>query len=374
MYHQTGLHQRGVVLTAQMRPEDPPFCSEFWLGWFDAWGGEHKRRSAEDVAKELDDMLSIGGNVNFYMFHGGTNFGFNSGANGSFEKDYSPTTTSYDYDAPLNECGDPTDKYYAIQNIIRKYHPKAEFGRPHLSSKIAYGTFPFSGSAPLLKNLNFLAVPKTTKIPHPMEYFGQKTGFIHYRTYVKGPCDGFFLYGIRDRAQVFLDGKYIATCYRNDEKCEIKTDFDASGATLDILVENMGHINYGPMINRDFKGITQAVTTRFNRTELHWQTWNLPLDNLDNLSFSDYEEEKNIPAFYLCEFEVSHCADSFLQFPGKKGCVWLNGINLGRYWDIGPTSTLYIPAPFLKKGKNQLIVLELHTLKSSGVTFTDSMR
>ena len=354
------------------RPEGPDFCMEFWNGWFDHWGEEHHVRGYDDVADTLDQMLGMGANVNFYMFHGGTNFNFWNGAN-YVDNKLQPTITSYDYDAALSECGDPTEKYFAYQKIIKKYNKSADYGTPESSRKIAYNGVILTESVNLLDNLDLLGEKHDSVTPESMEYWGQDFGFIHYRTKLSGPMNDqkLGLEKVHDRALIFLDGKYLATYYRNDEVQEFEIDIPADGAQLDILVENMGRINYGTEVGKDFKGILGGARICL-QYQHYWETWTLPLNNIDKLCYGDFCQKVNQPAFHRGVLEIDEAADTFLKFPGKKGSVWINGFNIGRYWDVGPQNTLYIPSALLKKGANEIVVFELHELSNNSIQFTDT--
>ncbi len=247
----------------KFRPDDPSFCMEFWVGWFDHWNcGKHHTRSAADAADEIEDMLSDNGSVNVYMFHGGTNFGFMNGANGYPGQAYTPDTTSYDYDGLISEAGDPTEKYFLVQDVVRKFRPDARFGKPEASEKKAYGKVRFSESAELFDCLEIIAEKIHAAKTEPMEKLGQSYGFIHYRTHLQGPVSTVLgLWDVKDRALVYLDRQLVFTYYRNDaSNWTPELHIPSCGAQLDILVENMGHINYGPLIGRDFKGICDGVT------------------------------------------------------------------------------------------------------------------
>ena len=364
-------------LGKKYRPDDPGFCMEFWDGWFDHWGcSAHHDRKAEEVADEVDDMLRAGGNVNLYMFHGGTNFAFNSGANGFPGGEYTPDTTSYDYDAPLSETGDIGEKYLQVQAVVKKYRPDAPFGIPEAPRKKAYGKIDFTECAELFDILPAIADRKQNISPICMEKLGQAYGFTHYRTHVPGPIrTPLYLWDVKDRAIVYLDGKQIFTYYRNDKvNCIPEIDVPAEGACLDILVENMGRINYGPLIGKDFKGICDGVSLG-NQYLFNWDMYTLPMDQkqLAKIEFKPFTRMiQNKPAFYRTALEIQDPADTFIKFPGIKGVVWVNDHNLGRYWNIGPGSTLYVPAPFLKKGRNEIIVFETEKLLTPYVNFVDS--
>ena len=356
----------------RFRPEGPDFCMEFWNGWFDHWGEEHHTRPAADAAAELDAMLKAGASVNFFVFCGGTNFGFTAGANGNGDRpgDYAPTVTSYDYDGPLSEAGDPTEKFFAFQEVIRKYCPERAFGTPVAGRKAAYGRVGLLESAPLLGQLDRLAEKHFHRTMPTMEECGQNYGFIHYRTRLSGPLQQEKLYFpvVRDRVTAYVDGRWIGSVWRNDSDRHLTFSTPEGGATLDLLVENTGRINYGPLVGRDCKGLPGGVGI-FWQLQSGFDVWNLELDDLSRLEYEPFRETENLPAFHRAFFEVDEAHDTFLEFPGVKGVVWINGFNLGRYWDIGPGNTLYVPAPVLRKGRNEIVVLELHKLKESAVRF-----
>jgi len=349
----------GFKKLREYQPEGPLMCMEFWNGWFDHWGTEHHTRDAADAAQCLDDMLSAGASVNFYMFHGGTNFGYSNGAN--FDGHYMPTVTSYDYDAPISEAGDLTPKYHAYRDVIAKYREIPDMPMPPDSKKRNFGIITLTEQALLRDNLENLTQPVKRTTPEPMEMLGQSSGFILYRTHVSGPRTGetLTIQELRDRAIVFQDGEIKGTVYRNDDATDaLKLDIPEGGATLEILVENMGHVNYGPrMLER--KGITEGV--RLGNQFLHvWEIFTLPLDDLSNLDYASPVSTEQ-PAFYRAEFEIDEPADTFVALQGwTKGICIVNGFNLGRYWNITPHRNLYLPAPLLKPGINEIVIFELH--------------
>lgn len=345
----------------EYRPDEPLFCMEYWNGWFDHWLKPHHTRDGGDVADVLDRMLAAGASVNFYMFHGGTNFGFYNGAN--YQDKYEPTITSYDYDSPLSECGDVTEKYRAVREVLRKHGADVPDALPEPSRKTRYGRVAMTEAADLFANLESLSAPVRSVCPVPMEKLGQSYGFILYRTQVTGPRSSQELHvqDVHDRAQVFLDGRLIGTIERWDQK-PIIVDIPAQGATLDILVENMGRVNYGPRL-KDPKGITEGVRLD-NQFQFDWTIYPLPLADLSALPFSEIPSSSAAaenPMFYKGELIVDEIADTFMRLEGwTKGVVWVNGFNLGRYWEKGPQKTLYVPGPLLRKGRNEIIVFELH--------------
>lgn len=357
----------------EYQPEGPLMCMEFWNGWFDHWMEEHQSRPAAEVAEVLDELLREGASVNFYMFHGGTNFGFYNGAN--HIKRYEPTVTSYDYDTLLNEAGEPTDKFYAVRKVLEEYVELPELNLPEPIKQIAYGEVRLHESARLFDQLELLSSPIQRTCPDPMEKVGQEYGFIVYSTTISGPRSGMklVLQEVRDRALVFVDGEYIGTVERWNPEA-LPLEVPQGGVRLDILVENMGRVNYGPLM-RDSKGITEGVRLD-NQFLYDWTIYPLPLDSIASISYEPssegQQEQHNQPTFHRGEFVVEERADTFIRLDGWiKGNVFLNGFNLGRYWSEGPTRTLYVPAPLLREGSNELVVLELHGTKSPRVVLTD---
>lgn len=355
----------------EYQPDGPLMCTEFWNGWFDHWTEEHHHRPGDDAAASLDDILAHGGNVSAYMFHGGTNFGFMNGAN-CFDK-YEPTVSSYDDDAPVNECGDLTDKYFRFREVISKYAPIPDIELPAPVKKKKYGKFEFTACRRLFDCLDKLSAPVETVCPLPMEKLGQGYGFILYRAEVRGPREtqNVRIQEPRDRAYIYKNDELLGIQYRNDREPAVSTDIPAEGATLSVLVENMGRVNYGAYL-RDPKGVTEGIGFGWNFI-YHWQTYPLPLDDL---SAVDFIEQKPVfdstPLLLRAEIDIDECCDTFVKLPGfKKGMIFINGRALSRYWEVGPQRSAYLPAPFLKKGKNELIVLELEGFDEASVILDD---
>lgn len=370
------------------QPEGPLMCMEFWNGWFDHWGEEHHVRDAADAAAVFAEMLELGASVNFYMFHGGTNFGFWSGANGHVRDQYEPTVTSYDYNSPLDESGTPTAKYFAVREALSRVAPVPDLATlPPPIPKAAYGTVKAAAAAPLFASLDALSAPIRSPYPKPMEELGQTSGFMLYETWISGPRgeDELVLQECRDRALVFLDDRYLGVIERWNAEGVIRFAVPEGGARLRLLVENMGRINYGPYL-LDRKGITEGV--RHGLAFLFdWTIRPLPLEDLHGLAFAPIDGRDGLsasgggsvgatiafPAFYRAEFVIAdRPADTFLKLDGwVKGVVFVNGFNLGRYWNRGPQRTLYVPAPLLRVGKNEIIVFELHDAGAAEIQLTD---
>ncbi|MGW4755931.1 beta-galactosidase [Streptomyces chartreusis] len=363
---------RNLAELRRHQPEGPLMCAEFWIGWFDHWGGPHHVRDAADAAADLDRLLSAGASVNVYMFHGGTNFGFTNGAN--HKHAYQPTVTSYDYDAALTECGDPGPKYHAFREVIARHLPVPDEPAPAPSRKLPPTAVELDRRAPLLTHAKALAEPVRTEDPATMNALGLDTGYALYRTTFDTAGDGLlhFARGVGDRAQVFVDGAPVGVLERERHDETLPVRVPHPGATLEVLVENMGGVNYGPRIGAP-KGLLGPVT--FDGRPLHgWDCHPLPLDDLSGLPFAPAEATTATePAFHQGTFEVDVPADSFLALPGwTKGQAWINGFHLGRYWNRGPQHTLYVPAPILRPGTNELILLELHATTGTRARLTDT--
>ena len=352
--------EENFVAHDKLFPDMPKMCMEMWNGWFDAWGDDkHHTTSAEDYAKVVDDMLKRG-SLNMYMFIGGTNFGFTSGAN-HYEK-FAPDVTSYDYDAMLTECGDVTAKYYAVRDVIKKYVDEPLPEVPANREKKAYGKVALTEQAGFFDCLGRLSAPIHSDVPKCMEMYGTGYGYIAYQTVLNRNYNDTELEfaEIGDRAQVYINKDLAGIIYVNDD--ELKLKFSAKkGDRLTILCENMGRANFGSKMMRK-KGIAGRCLLD-DRIHFHWDVYSLPMDNLDQLVFSaEKPTEKSV--FYKGRFTVDEAKDTFLKTDNfTKGFVTINGFNIGRYWEIGPQKTLYIPASLLKKGENEIIVFESDGIK-----------
>jgi beta-galactosidase len=357
----------------EYQPEGPLMVTEFWSGWFDHWGEEHHiiedgGTSIQRSLDALDEILVAGASVNFYMFHGGTNFGFMNGAN-CYPTPYQADVTSYDYASPISEAGDLSPRYEGYREILKKYMKVPSAAHLQPVKKSALGSVEVGESVGLFESLEALSQSQTSVTTKPMECFDQDYGFILYRTKVTGPRMGILrVIGLHDRAQLYIDGELNEVLDRESGNEYTAVDI-TQDAQLDILVENMGRINFGPSL-LDRKGITGGVTVN-DQYQFGWETYPLPLDDLSRLKFSP-AQAGNFPTFFRAHFDVENSADTFLTLPGwTKGVAWINGFNLGRYWESGPQKTLYVPAPLLKLGANELILFELHGTLKLSVEFQD---
>ncbi len=362
--------EENFVAHDKLFPEMPKMCMEMWNGWFDAWGDDkHHTTSAEDYAKVVDDMLKRG-SLNMYMFIGGTNFGFTSGAN-HYEK-FLPDVTSYDYDAMLTECGDVTAKYYAVRDVIKKYVDEPLPDVPANREKKAYGKVTLTECAGFFDSLNKLSAPIKSDVPKCMEMYGSGYGYIAYETVLNRNYNDTELEfaEIGDRAQVYINKDLVGIVYVNDD--ELKLKFSAKkGDKLTILCENMGRANFGSKMMRK-KGIAGRCLLD-DRIHFHWNVYPLPMDNLEKLEFSlEIPAEKSV--FYKGKLTIDEAKDTFLKTDNfTKGFVTINGYNIGRYWEIGPQKTLYIPASLLNEGENEIIVFESDSIKGTPeVEFCDT--
>ncbi|MFT5871451.1 MAG: beta-galactosidase [Clostridium sp.] len=312
----------------------PLMCMEFWIGWFDAWGDEkHNARSVEDAAKDLDKILSEG-HVNIYMFHGGTNFGFMNGAN-DYER-LAPDVTSYDYDAVLTEGGDFTPKYEAFKKVISKYVQIPEVVFSTTINKVSYGNLYIKEKVSLFNTLGSMSTPLYAEDTLPMEKLGQNYGYILYRSNVGvgRNVESFRLIGARDRAKVYVNGKNVLTQYDRElgKSAEFVLDKKENNY-LDILVENMGRVNFGEKLNYQNKGIVDGVVID-KHAHAGWNHYTLPLDNIENVNYNEGYEE-GTPGFYKFELQVEILGDTFLRFDGwGKGCIFVNGFNIDDFGNL----------------------------------------
>lgn len=373
--HSTGsFGSRSAERLATLRehqPTGPLMCAEFWDGWFDHWGAHHHTTSAEDAARELDELLAAGASVNIYMFHGGTNFGFTSGANDKGV--YQPTTTSYDYDAPLAEDGTPTAKFFAFRDVIARYAPVPDEALPErVPAPTPAVDLEFSLSA--LDAAEGLGSWTASEHVPTTDEVDSYTGFALYRTTLAAAQQRVLSVGeVRDRAQAMLDGSAVGTLDRSRHERTLSLPGGPEGV-LTFLVEDQGRVNYGPRLG-EHKGIIGPVTV--GGTEVTgWEVLPLDLDDVGPLTEDVRAHGGPVvkggavlgPSFVAGSFEVDEPADLFLDAARLgKGVVWVNGFNLGRYWSAGPQQTLYVPAPVVVAGRNTVLVLTLDGLDEAPV-------
>jgi beta-galactosidase len=368
--------------------DGPLMCSEFWHGWFDDWGGHHHVTPVAEAAANLDEMLRAGASVNIYMFHGGTNFGLTSGAND--KGTYHPITTSYDYDAPLDEAGNPTAKYWAFRAVIAR-HSDVSADVPDAATSLAPSfTAELRQALPLWDALDLLGPSAAHDAVVTADEAGQHQGFTLYSTDLVTPNDEsptvLVVGEVRDRAQVFVNRQGVGVLARDHHDTSLALPPGARGR-LEILVEDQGRVDYGRRIGED-KGLIGPV--RIGEAELRgWDVRPMPLDDLTAVAEAlRSQPERNQPerhrpdgrpaepaahlagpVFARAVFDLAEPADLYLSTAGwGKGVAWVNGFCLGRYWSRGPQRTLYVPGPATRPGGNELIILELHAA-SAGAAF-----
>lgn len=336
----------------------PAFCSEFWAGWFDHWHETHATTSTENVVANLKWMLDRKMSVSFYMFHGGTSFGTWAGANLDVEKNvFEPDVSSYDYDALLDEAGRPTAKYTAVRKLLAGYLPADHFRElPAPEKALTIAPFALGETAPLAQ---LLGPAQVAHDPQTLEGCGRMAGIMLYRHRLAQAASGqLTLTEVRDLALVSIDGKPAATLDRRRGDKGFTIDAPA-GATIEVLVDAMGHANYGKGLGKDQKGLIGPVAV--GGTPLKgWEHRPVLLEDAAKLTFAARRGSETGPAFYRGSFTVAEEGFTFLDLRGwGKGYVWVNGHNLGRYWSAGPQRAVFVPAPWLKVGANEVVVLDL---------------
>ena len=350
----------------ELRPDAPKMCSEFWSGWFDKWGANHETRPAEEMVDGMDEMLSKGISFSLYMTHGGTSFGHWAGAN---SPGFAPDVTSYDYDAPINEYGQPTEKFFKLREMMQKYSAQKLPSVPKAPMPIiSVPKFELKEFIPLP-----LAIKKTEKgALKTFEEMDMGWGTMVYSTTMPEiPVKSVLTGDFHDYAQVFINDQYIGKIDRVRNERSLAIPPVKKGDVLTILVEGMGRINFGRAI-KDFKGIVGDVVfaAEVDGTEITWkpQVWQ------NAIIPDDYEIAKEVfdkglvnenqlmgkIGYYRGSFNLKEVGDTFLNMEQfGKGQVYVNGYAVGRFWNIGPQQTLYVPGCWLKKGQNEVIVLDV---------------
>lgn len=369
----SGSNDADFALASKINPGVPVFSSETYPGWLTHWGEKWAKPDTSSLLKEVKYLMDNKKSFNLYVIHGGTNFGFTAGAN-SGGKGYEPDVTSYDYDAPVNEQGFPTPKYYSLRKLIGSYLPKGK-KLPEVPETLNAIELTPVALQPFTSVWDNLPQPVNSVHPQPFEAYGQDYGFILYRTELAGPKKGKLkVTDIHDYATVFLNGKYIGNLDRREGINTIEIpESNVDKPVLEILVEGMGRINYGKAIV-DRKGITDSVTLDgMNLT--NWKVYNLPMGEKFIYNLRSSARTINKPGiFFRGSFMINREAgiqksDTYIDMSNfKKGIVWVNSHNLGRYWNIGPQQRLYCPATFLREGINEIMIFDLHETKSQMVT------
>lgn len=336
----------------------PYMVAEFYPGWLDHWGEPFVRSATSKIVEQTEKYLRNEVSFNFYMVHGGTNFGFTSGANYNNEHDIQPDLTSYDYDAPISEAGWASTKYLALRELMKGY---VDYQVPEIPEPNPVIIIP---DIRLSKTVDFFEwkksiTPIVNETPLSFEELGQGNGYVLYCKQFVSPIQGELqLNGLRDYALVYVNGKKIGELNRVFNDYFMDINIPANGQ-LEILVENLGRFNYGSLINQNKKGIVSPVVINNVKVEGDWEMYKVPMDTVPTLEGMSNTAETGHPALYKGEFNLDQTGDTFLDMQAwGKGIVFVNGHNLGRYWNIGPQQTLYLPGCWLKKGKNEIFVFE----------------
>ena len=378
-----GLPARAKELHQSENPGMPFFIGELWAGRSMHWGEPFEYRKPEETAVAFKEALEAGAYVNFYMFSGGTNFGFMSGAN--YGRSYSPRpdtpvryipiTTSYDCSSPISEYGEPTEEYYMCRDVLDEFTGRAKRTDRVKRKAQNIGRVELSEAAYLFDNLDVLAAAKREYVhPLTMEDMRQDYGFIMYRKHI--PFLGtdapqrVGLFEVRDRATVYADGKYIGHVMRDRVGDDIKISVPENGTVLCVLVENVARLNNGKMPWFERKGITQHIDVGC-LAMIGWETISLPLNDISRLHYkaTDGVVGQDLPVFMKGRFDAAAGVDTFVHMEGfTKGCVWINGFNIGRYWNVGPQMTLYVPGALLKDSKN---TIEIFDVEPKGKTYVE---
>jgi beta-galactosidase len=362
-----GNHRGGLDALERERPGQPLFVSEYWPGWFDSWGNSHETRATEPQIEDLKYILKRGVGVNIYMFHGGTSFGYYAGSTGG--KSFLPDVTSYDYDAPLDEAGHPTEKYFAYRKVLATFNTAPIPSIPKVPPVVTLRAARLNERASLWENL---PSPVSSEEPMPMEHFGQSFGYILYRKVLyAAPASELAVDDVHDFALIYLDGELAGTI---DRRASVHSGLQLpainDGTRLDILVANDGRINHTHEMQFDNKGITHEVS--LGGTVLKgWQVYLLPLgEHGTDLLPKKYNQAKiDGPAFYRATFQLTRVGDMFLDTRRLgKGALWINGHAVGRFWNVGPQNTLFVPGPWLKRGANTVIVFDMLNTRDSNPT------
>jgi beta-galactosidase len=350
----TGEARQSFTALASFRPSGPRMSGEYWDGWFDHWGEKHHVADGAEEASELKWMLSHGDSVNLYMFDGGTSFGWMNGAN-SDGSNYQPDTTSYDYDAPIDEAGNPRSKYFLFRDVIASVTGRKLPPVPAAIARQSFAVAPHPESASLWQNL-----PRPARSQHllTMEDLGQSYGYILYRTgLAAGGREKLVIDGLHDYAQVYIHQALIGTLDRRLGQSQLALPARQSASTLDILVENSGRVNFTKALRGERKGIVGSVTIGGTQPQ-SWDIYSLPMIHPSTLHFQ--HGPCTGPCFFRVTMQVPASADTYLDTRQlHKGEVWLNDRPLGRFWSIGPQFTLFTPGSWLRNGENRVVYFDL---------------
>jgi beta-galactosidase len=351
----TGDAKKSFAKLDELRPDGPRMTGEYWAGWFDKWGEKHHETNGAQEAAELRWVLEQGYSVNLFLFAGGSSFGWMNGADTHTGTDYHPDTTSYDYDAPLEENGQPRYKFELFRKaIVDVTHTTP----PRLPKSARRATFPIAPTMLTASLWRNLPTPINSKVPLSFEDLDQSYGYVLYRTGLdEGGGGKLVLGGLHDYAQVYIDQQLAGTLDRRLGTESIDIPRQTHASTLDILVENTGRVNYSKKIRTEQAGLTGEVTLD-GAAPKNWEIYSLPMDDVAHLRF--VAESCSGPCFFQAHMTVKKQADTYLDTRGlHKGQMWVGEHNLGRFWWIGPQYALYTPGPWLQRGSTTLTFFDL---------------
>jgi len=346
----------------------PFFIAEWYPAWFDWWGAPHHKVPADQYTGKLDTVLGAGISINMYMFHGGSTRGFMNGANFRDSIPFEPQISSYDYDAPLDEAGNATEKFMKFRAVIQKHLPKGQKlpDVPNAKPSAALNPIRFTKEVGIF---DYLGQGKVNSDPLTFEDMNQAYGYMMYKTKITGGKKAELkINGLRDYGIVFINGERKGILDRRLGQESLILDLPNGTHTLEIFVENMGRINFGPNLLKNKKGIVGEVN--FGGDVLKsWTMFSLPFDKVETAKINTSKPLKNAPVIKSGTFDVERPTDTYLDLrKWGKGVIWVNGHNLGKYWSIGPQQTIYLPAEWLKKGKNEIVILELYKPENNVLT------
>ncbi|HIY58225.1 MAG TPA: beta-galactosidase [Candidatus Tetragenococcus pullicola] len=354
----------------------PIMCMEFWDGWFNRWGQEVVTRDADELAKEVKEMLEIG-SINLYMFHGGTNFGFYNGCSARGQTDL-PQVTSYDYGALLTEAGEPTAQYYAVQKAIKEVCPDVWQAKPRYPQLKNLGKHEVLESVSLFQTVDKMTSKRESVYPLTMETAGSGYGYMLYQVSLKNYRRENKLKVIEasDRVSFYMNKEWLTTQYQEELGQEILIDGNLTEncLQLDLLVENLGRVNYGYKLNNpsQSKGIRNGIMYDIHFVQGYQQyALDFSKEQLAGIDFSK-KADPQTPSLYRFQFDLAEVSNSYIDCSEYgKGIILVNGFHLGRYWKKGPHGSLYCPKDFLKNGTNEVIIFETEGIPINQLCFSE---
>ncbi|MCY1565364.1 beta-galactosidase [Staphylococcus pettenkoferi] len=350
----------------------PLMCTEFWDGWFNRWGDPIIQRESDDLVEEVRYSLTHG-HLNLYMFQGGTNYAFWNGCSARGTRDL-PQVTSYDYDAPLDESGEPREKYFALQACLKELVPDVEQHEPRHRAYMSISDISVQSRVSLFEIVDDIATVTTSKYPQPMEALGDGYGYALYRTTLKSDNDteALRLVEARDRAHIYHDQQLVQTTCYDEVSDKFDVMYQSETAQVDILVENLGRVNYGYKLlaPTQRKGLNQGLMQDLHFIQ-DYQQYALDFEKVPNIDWNK-RDITGTPTFHRFEFTVEEPKDTYIDLSAfGKGVVLVNGVNIGRYWQVGPTLSLYISQAWLHEGPNEIIIFETEGQYAETITLRE---